>query len=273
MTLDSKPLMAEIRKWLQSHPLTDDGGLDVHGVPVFLFDLTDADDRLKHLNRQIKGLPLQQQKLLLYLSRDIEPSLIIESMEYASPELFWLDKALLVKEVDPTARQQDVLLVFGINQQLVDEIYLVSDIMDREAEKTKNRKYRRWSLIAGPVILALLFFVVYPVLRKPETSALYDQFKSAYQVDLNSIDTTSYNGGSFYEAILLMDQGDFTASAKLFEELIPADSSYRVSSRWFLALINLHNGDVESCQEQLKALRVDDRSFYKRVAEKLAGKL
>ena len=273
MTLDSNPLIAEIRKWLQSHPLTDDGGLDVHGVPVFLFDRTDADDRLKHLNRQIKGLPLQQQKLLLYLSRDIEPNLIIESMEYPSPELFWLDKALLVKEVDPTARQQEVLQVFGINQKLVDEIYAVSDIMDQEAEKSKSRKYRRWSLIAAPVILVLVILVVYPVLLKPDTNALYDRFKSAYKVDPSSIDTTSYNGGSFYEAILRMDQGDFAASAKLFEELIPADSSYRTKSRWFLALINLHNGDVESCREQLKALRADDQSFYKSVAEKLSGKL
>lgn len=273
MILDSNPLMTEIRKWLQSHPLTDDSGLDVHEVPLAIFDLTDTDERLKHLNRQIKGLPLQQQKLLLYLSRDIEPALIIESMEYPSPELFWLDKALLVKEVDPTARQQEVLQVFEINQNLVDEIYAVSDIMENEVEKSKSRKYRRWSLIAAPVILALLVLVVYPVLFKPDTSALYDQFKSAYKVDLQSIDTTSYNGGSFYEAILLMDQGDFAASAKLFEELIPADSSYRVTSRWFLALINLHNGDLESCREQLKALRVDDQSFYKRVAEKLSGKI
>jgi hypothetical protein len=273
MTLDSNPLMAEIRKWLQSHPLTDDGSLDVHGVPVSLFDLTDTDERLKHLNRQIKGLPLQQQKLLLYLSRDIEPALIIESMEYPSPELFWLDKALLVKEVDPTARQQEVLQVFDVNQKLVDEIYRVSDIMDHEEEKSKSRKYRRWSLIAAPVILVLLVLVIYPLLIKPDTGALYDQFKSVYKVDLNSIDTTSYNGGSFYEAVLLMDQGDFAASAKLFEELIPTDSNYRATSRWFLALINLHNGDVESCQEQLKALRVDDPSFYKRVAEKLSGKL
>ena len=66
---------SEIRKWLYDNPLTENQELDVHGVPVSLFDLTDADDRLKQLNRQIKGLPLQQQKLLLYLSRDLDPAL------------------------------------------------------------------------------------------------------------------------------------------------------------------------------------------------------
>ena len=64
----------EIRKWLDDNPLTENQELDVHGVPESLFDLTDTDDRLKQLNRQIKGLPILQQKLLLYLSRDIAPT-------------------------------------------------------------------------------------------------------------------------------------------------------------------------------------------------------
>lgn len=264
---------SEIRKWLDDNPLTENQELDVHGVPVSLFDLTDADDRLKQLNRQIKGLPLQQQKLLLYLSRDMDPALIIESMEYQSPELFWLDKALLIKEVDPTARQQDVLQVYAVNESLLAEIYAVSDIMDREAEKSKNRKYRNWSLMATPVILLLVYLFVFPVLIKPDPVALYEKFRGAYRPDIASIDTTSYAGGSYYEALLLMDEGNFTESSKLFEEMIPADSSFRVSSRWFLALINLRNGDKESCKEQLKAIQNDDPAFYKKVAEKLFRKI
>lgn len=264
---------SEIRKWLDDNPLTENQELDVHGVPVSLFDLTDADDRLKQLNRQIKGLPLQQQKLLLYLSRDMDPALIIESMEYQSPELFWLDKALLIKEVDPTARQQDVLQVYAVNESLLAEIYAVSDIMDREAEKSKNRKYRNWSLIATPVILLLVYLFVFPVLIKPDPVALYEKFRGTYRPDIASIDTTSYAGGSYYEALLLMDEGNFTESSKLFEEMIPADSSFRVSSRWFLALINLRNGDKESCKEQLKAIQNDDPAFYKKVAEKLFRKI
>ncbi|MCX6227440.1 MAG: hypothetical protein NTV01_22350, partial [Bacteroidia bacterium] len=130
MNTDSNPIRTEIRKWLGTHPLTEDQELNIHSVPVSIFDLTDNEDRLKQLNRQIKALPFQQQRLLLYLSRDIDPALIIESMEYSSPELFWLDKALLIKEVYPTARQQDVLLVFAVNESLLNEIYAVSDIMD-----------------------------------------------------------------------------------------------------------------------------------------------
>ncbi|MFA5816816.1 MAG: hypothetical protein WC865_14480 [Bacteroidales bacterium] len=263
----------EIRKWLDDNTLTENQELDVHGIPVSLFDLTDTDDRLKQLNRQIKGLPIQQQKLLLYLSRDIDPALIIESMEYSSPELFWLDKALLIKEFDPTARQQDVLQVFAVNESLLAEIYSVSDIMDLEAEKSKSHKYRNWSLIAAPVILLLVYLFIYPVLIKPDPVALYEKFKVTYRPDIASIDTTSYVGGSYYEALLLMDEGNFAESAKLFEEMIPGDSPFRVSSRWFLALINLRNGDRASCREQLKAIQNDDPAFYKQVAEKLSRKL
>jgi len=55
--------------------------------------------------------------------------------------------------------------------------------------------------------------------------------------------------------------------------MISGDSPFRVSSRWFLALINLRNGDRASCREQLKAIQADDPSFYKQVAEKLFRKL
>ncbi len=264
---------AEIRKWLVNHPLTAENDVGVHDVPVSLFELTDTDDRVKQLNRQIKSLPLQQQKLLLYLSRDIEPSLIIESMEYSSPELFWLDKALLVKEVDPTARQHDVLQVFAANEFLLKEIYEVSDKMDREAEKSKNRKYLRWSLISVPVILLLLYLLVYPVVMKPNPVALFEKYKSGFAPNLASVDTTSYTGGSYYEAVTLLEEGNYSNAAKLFEELITSDSTYRSGSRWFLALINLRNGDKSSCKEQLKALQSDDPAFYNRVADKLFRKL
>ncbi len=263
----------EIRKWLDEHPLTENQELDVHGVPASLFDLIDTPGRLKLLNRQIKGLSLQQQKLLLYLSRDMDTSLIIESMEYPSPELFWLDKALLIKEVDPTARQQDVQQTFAVNESLLDEIYEVSDIMDLEAEKSQNRKYLKYLLITAPVILLLLFLFVYPVLIKPDPVALYEKFKVTYRPDIISIDTTSYAGGSYYEALLLMSEGNFAEAAILFEELIPGDSIYRVTSRWFLALINLRLGDKQSCLEQLSAIQADDPAFYKRVAAELYRKL
>ncbi len=264
---------AEIRKWLSTHPLTAENELDVHGVPESLFELTGIDDRLKQLNRQIKGLPIQQQKLLLYLSRDIEPALIIESMEYASPDLFWLDKALLVKEVDPSARQHDVLKVFAANEALLEEIYQVSDRMDREAEKSKNRRYLIWSLASAPVVLSVLILLVYPLLVKPDPVALYEEFKSAYVQNISSIDTTSYTGGSYVEAIAQLKDGNYSVAAKLFEELVGSDSTFRSASRWYLVLINLRDGDRKTCKEQLKILEADDPAFYRKVAEKLAGKL
>lgn len=270
---DEKPLTAAIREWLSAHPLAEDQELDVHGVPADLFELATTDDRLRQLNHQIKALPLQQQKLLLYISREIDTALIIESMEYSSPELFWLDKALLIKEVDPTARQQDVLRVFSMNESLLDVIYSVSDQMDIEADKAKSRTYRNWLLIAAPVILLLVFLFVYPVLIKPDPVTLYEKFKVTYRPDTATLDTSNYAGGSYYEALLLMNEGNFTESARLFEEMIPGNSPYRTGSRWFLALINLRNGDRQSCREQLVAIRNDDPEFFRQVAEKLWRKL
>jgi hypothetical protein len=273
MNADHSLLKSGIRRWLTEHPLPDDHGLDIHGVPDFLFDLSDADDRIKLLNKQIKALPVQQQQLLLYLSRDIDPALIIESMEYPSPELFWLDKALLIKEVDPTARQQDVLQVFAVNEILVEEILALSDVMDQEAEKRKSRKFRKWSLISVPLVLLLAWLFLYPLVVHPDTAALYDQFRDLYRPDLSLVDTANFAGGSFYEACLLMDEGNYNQSAQLFSELIPSDSTYRVSSRWFLSLISLRNGNKESCNEQLRAIRMENPVFYKEVAEKLFVKI
>lgn len=264
---------SEIRKWLDDNPLKEDQELDVHGVPEILFDLATTDDRLKQLNRQIKKMPLQQQKLLLYLSRDLDPALIIESMEYSSPDLFWLDKALLIKEVDPTARKHDVLEVFAINESVLGEIFEVSDDIDREAEQTKSRKYRNYLLVSAPVLLLLVFLFIYPLLTSSDPVSLYEKFRLTYLPDISSVDTTTYSGGSYYEALRLLDEGNYTQSAELFEELIPADSTYRVSGRWFLALINLRNGDKESCMDLLRAIRIDDPVFYKQVADKLLRKL
>ena len=273
MSSNGEQLVLEIRKWLADYPLTENQEIDIDGVPVSLFNLTDTNDRLKQLNRQIRELPLQQQKLLRYLSQDLDPTLIIESMEYPSPDLFWLDKALLIKEVDPTARQQDVLQVFAINESLLNKIYEVSDIMDLEVEKSKNRKYRNYLLLFAPVFLGMVVLFIFPLLIKPDPIALYEKYRSTYWPDITSIDTTSYSGGSYYEALMLMDEGNFVEAAILFEEMIPGESTYRVSSRWFLALIRLRSGDRQSCKEQLRAIRADDPAFYKRVAEKLYRKL
>jgi len=273
MVTGNSRLTAEIRQWLTEHPVTEDQSLDIHGVPPELFELTNNDERLRQLNLQIKKLPLQQQKLLLYLSRDMDPALIIESMEYLSPELFWLDKAKLIKEIDPAARQQDVLRVFAANESLLAEIYAVSDLMDIEAEKSKSKKTRNRMLLVASVILILTAIFIYPLVIKPDPVAWYEKYKTSFRPDMAAIDTSSYAGGAYFEALLLMEEGNFSESARLFEEMIPSDSTFRTSSRWFLALINLRNGEKESCLEQLRAIRNDDPAFYKRVAEKLFQKL
>ncbi|MCX6226440.1 MAG: hypothetical protein NTV01_17105, partial [Bacteroidia bacterium] len=108
---------------------------------------------------------------------------------------------------------------------------------------------------------------------KPDPVAMYEKFKVSYRPDITAIDTTSYAGASYYEALLLMDEGNFTESTWLFEEMITVDTTFGVSPRWFLALINLRKGDKQSCMDQLEAIKNSDPAFYKQVAEKLYRKL
>jgi hypothetical protein len=255
MNADDTLLIRAIRHWLSGHPLTDGSELDVHGVPEDVFDLAVEDDWLRQLNRQIRRLPAAQQRLLRYLSRDIDPALIIESMEYSSPELFWLDKALLVKEIDPSARQQDVLQVFDANESLVAEIIRVSDLMDEEGEKSHNRRFRKWSLIAAPVLLIILFTVIYPLLFKPDPVALYDRFINRYTPVSGNMDSLSLEGVTFYEGIDLLEEGSFSEAAGLFTQVIQSGGAHQPEARWFLALSQLRTNNRDACIAELKALR------------------
>ena len=266
-------LESEIRNWLVLNLVQENTGLEVYDVPESLFNRLIDEERLQQLNSQIRGLPLQQQKLLRYLSRDLDPAIIIESMEYASPELFWLDKALLVKEIDPSARQHDVLQVFAANEHLVDEIIRISDLMDREKEKAKSKKYRKWIVIAAPVVVLLSVLVLYPLLFKPDPVALFDRYSGSFLPDTAAVDTTSLSGAAYLEALILMEDGDYAESGRIFQELIPADTLYRIPSRWFLALIELRSGDFMSCKEQLTAIRSEEPDFFRKYAAGLFGKL
>jgi len=266
---DDRILTAIIREWLAAHPLAPDQELDVHEVPESFFEMASDDERLQQLNRQIRKLPLQQQKLLLYLSRDLDPAIIIESMEYSSPELFWLDKALLIKEVDPTARQQDVLQVFRINESLVEAIYEVADQIDQEADKAKNRTYRKWSLIAAPVVLLLAFLFLYPVLVRPDPVRMYESFAGAYRPDPATVDTITDAGIAWQEALIRIREEDFAGAVAWLEEGVGGESPYRTGSRWFLALISLRSGDRNGCREQLSAIRKEDPEFFGRIAAPL----
>ncbi len=262
---DDAVLNNAVRQWLREHPLQDGTSPDVHVVPESLFELAESDERLQQLNQLIKSLPAPQQRLLRYLSMDIEPALIIESMEYSSPELFWLDKALLVKEVDPTARQQDVIRVFEVNESLVALIIRISDLMEEEDVKARNRRFRKGTLIAAPLVLALLYFVVYPMLFRPDPIALFDKYIGRYTTDTTDMDSLSFAGATYLEASALLEAGRYAESAGLFQQVIQADTLLQTDARWYLALCELRTGNTKGCAEQLRLLRSGDPVFFRRV--------
>lgn len=258
-----------IREWLQAHPLPAGEELSIYEVPETLFEAACSDNRLTELNRRIHSLSLNQQQLLHYLSRDIDTALIIESMNYASPELFWLDRATLVRELDTTARKQDVLQVFRINDQLVEAIYEVADQIDIEDNKVRDRKYRIGFLLAAPLVLLIAIVFLYPVLRSPDPAALYEKYSGAYRPDPAAVDTTASGGLAWQEALIRLGEEDFSGAADWLEEGITGEGPYRTGSRWFLALISLQQGNREGCRNQLDAIRREDPAFFTRYAAKL----
>ena len=67
--------------------------------------------------------------------------------------------------------------------------------------------------------------------------------------------------------------GELPPARPLLEELISEGTEYQVISRWYLALIHLHEGNTEACREQLKMLREEDPAFFRAYGRKLMRRL
>jgi hypothetical protein len=265
---------------LKENPLPDQEGLDAFGVPEEIFLLHESTRPEKQADRFIRTLIAEDQKLLFYISRDLAPELIREVLPFDSPEQYWIRKEQLMQGLQrsfgrPISAEpgndliSTVTHVFMIREKLAEMIIMEADVLEKEAEKIRNKRRARAYLFSAPVILLLAFVFIYPALKKPDMLSLFDEYKTTFQADTTAIDTTQYAGNRFYQAMDFFLSEELPQARTLFEELISEGTEYQVTSRWYLALIYLHEGNTDACREQLKLLKEEDPAFYEEYGKKL----
>ncbi|HBB92912.1 MAG: hypothetical protein A2X22_07725 [Bacteroidetes bacterium GWF2_49_14] len=284
MTADGRPQKSDIGRWLKENPLPEQEGLDAFGVPEELFLLHELTGLEKQADRFIRTLVAEDQKLLFYISRDLAPDLIREVLPFDSPEQYWIRKEQLMQGLqksfgrDITAEPGNDLItavthVFMIREKLAEMILVEADVQEKETEKIRNKRRARVCLLSAPVILLLAFVFIYPALKKPDILSLFAQYKTTFQADTTAIDTTQYAGNRFYQAMDFFLSDELPQARTLFEELISEGTEFQVTSRWYLALIFLHEGNKDACREQLKLLKEEDPAFFNEYGKKLHRKI
>lgn len=284
MTADGRPQASDIGRWLKENPLPEQEGLDAFGVPEELFFLHESTGPEKQADRFIRTLDAEDQRLLFYISRDLAPELIREVLSFNSPEQYWIRKEQLMQGLqrsfgrEITAEPGNDLIsavthVFMIREKLAEMILVEADVLEKEAEKIRNKRRARAYLFSAPFILLLAFIFIYPALKKPDLLSLFDQYKSTFQTDTTAIDTTQYSGNRFYQALDFFLSDDLPQARILLEELISEGTEYQVTSRWYLALIHLHGGNTDACREQLRLIEKEDPAFFNEYGSKLLKRL
>jgi len=241
-------------------------------------------EQILKTDRFIRSLPLEDQKLLVYHCRGLSQEIIRETIGYESPELYWIRLSGVVnglqKEMGrepepdiPPELKAVVRQVESIRDGLVKEILEVSDNIDREARKKRNRTKALFSISGGLLLLLAAFWFIWPKWVRPDAAGLFDQYQSSLRIDTATIDTTRYDGNRFYEALDCFLSGELVPARALFMELVAEGTGYGVESRWFAALIDLRQENLESCREQLRLLKESDPVFFEAYGRKLLKKL
>jgi hypothetical protein len=284
MIADGRLHTSEIGKWLKENPLPEQEGLDAYGVPEELFLLHESTQLEKQADRFIRSLSTPDQKLLFYVSQNMSPELIREVLPFDSPEQYWIKKDYLLQSLqgyfgrtvssEPgTDLINAVIRVFRMREELAEMILTESDLMEKEEEKAKNKRRGRIYLISSPFVLLLALIFILPLLKKPDLLSLFDQYRTTYQTDTTAIDTTQYSGNRFYQAMEFFLTGELPQARVLLEELVSEGTEYQVTSRWYLALIHLKEGNSAACREQLMVLREEDPVFFRAYGRKLVRRL
>jgi hypothetical protein len=250
-----------IIEWLKAHPLDDQSALDELTIPSGLLELIPVAPEDRALAGFIDNLSDEDRKLLNFLLRELPAEAIIESMDFESPEEFWIRKRRLEEEL-ANRPMSGVARIFLERRQWADRILEMADALDREADKSRNRKRLRISLLLSPVFLAACYFLFWPLLVKPDPATLFEKYREKVQVDTTQIDTTNYNGSRWYDAMVVFYSDDPLASQSLLLDLVDEGTEYLTQARWFLGLTYLRQGNLKDYRSQLSILKEEDPEFY-----------
>jgi|GEM_PF-1195192 len=256
----------KIIEWLKAHHLDEQSGLDELTIPPGLLLLIPTDPEDRETAEIIDGLTETDRKILNYLSKGLPDEVIVESLESESPEGYWIRKEQILKLVDPKG---PAARIFAGRRKWAERILELADELDREAEKIRNRKRMRISVILSPFFLVACYFIFWPLLVRPDTAALFDKYRESVSVDTTIIDTTNYNGSRWYDAMVEFYSDDPATSQPLLQELIDEGTEYLPKARWFLSLTYLRQGDIRECRSQLSVIKEEDPEFYQTIPRRL----
>ena len=273
-----------IRRFLTDNSLAASQLAGMEEVPDTLFDLIEPDPSLAETNRKISTLNSRKRKLLRYYCEGHDPKLILESLDFETPDQLWIDLAEAAGSVagrasrggsDPLGLEwkQQVLRVFEAYDRLADRLAEVLEQLEEQTDKLRKKSRRIWSLILFPAILVPAILIFYPMVTRPGLGGLYEYYRSVYQPDLALIDTLELAGRDFVDAVTLFWEEDMEAATALFVSVSESLSPHATSACWFLTLIGLYNQDGQGSREYLEMIRVMDPDFFNLYGRKLMKSL
>lgn len=226
-------------------PFSPDEYVGIYDVPEIVFELAENNEDLIRLNREIKSLDPEYQKLLHFIARDHDPQLIIESLEYADSTVFWEKRGnclrLLTGRYDDLSEEMksQIVKIFSRYEKIRDLFLENTDRMVNERNSLINR--RKW-IITGAlavIIPLILLAFFYPRLIQKDTEVLFNQAVEKAGMAM-TIDSTA-----------------------LLEEMIIEAEEYSPESYWLLSLKALQEDNTAACRENLESLKATDRSMYR----------
>ena len=264
--------MTPIEQWLSEHPLDPDKSLDSWELPEEIIRSEVSEDRLLQADRFLRTLSREDQELLVYSCKGLDPALILESLPGLSAGEYWDRRNHLCDLLGPVT-PDSIVEIHQIREQLAVRVIETGEAMERAKEAERNRRRTRWFLGLSPVFLAAVLFGILPVLLKPSPSELFNRYRSLLPADTLQPDTVSYDGLRWYEAQVSYYSGNPSDAVPLLEELLTEGTDRINAARWMLAMSYLQAGDRSRCREQLKLIRESDPDFFSRYGRDVIRKL
>jgi len=218
--------------------------LEIYDVPEFVFQHSEDDPKLQHLNRRIKELKPGFQKLLYFIAKGFDPENITQSLGYSDQSEYWSKRKQCLVEFSGSDEEMsgelksNLIKVHDKYSQLRDSFMSITD--ELSIEKAKKTSIKSWVItgLATALILTLFFLLVYPRIIQKDFEVLFD-----YAVEKSGF-------------VMTIDSTD------LLDDMIFDEEEYTPESYWLLALKSLQTSDSESCRDNLKALKSSDKIMF-----------
>ena len=158
--------------------LKSEDGLEHFSLPAFFGRIFFQDIRMKTQWAGVSKLSLIDRKLLIFTALGYEPNLVIESLGLSNSGFYWSRLTQLKNEYKALCQVNfDDELTLEIERQLKDlfnSFLDLSDQLETEQAKTKNRFQLKHIAVASFVILILAYIFAWNLLIPPSGEEIFD---------------------------------------------------------------------------------------------------